>query len=354
MAVNINRYALLFNGAGSVKIPNKPNISFESKFTIEAWIKPNNLSTRRAIFSTREKNAPGSWQFEAGTASGGTNRLAVTGVGTWIIETVDNVVSIGVWQHVAYVRDSGNDKIYVNGIEQPISTKTPYAIVDNLDNILIGSGVVSGFDGIIDEVRVWNTARTQEEIQANMNTQLMGNEFGLVGYWKFNEGTGTVARDASVVWDDGVVSGATYTTDVPILIAQWIEPKTDWGEEDFYNYHDLDRVENNSEYLANLLSSYRGQSVSITAFTDRYKKRFEFYDSMNRIESNIQTLADNFFEPVGWIEPKTDWESGQPFGFRDANRLERNLALLHDLLLKAFESYKYCGTFYAGEDGDIY
>lgn len=134
----------------------------------------------------------------------------------------------------------------------------------------------------------------------------------------------------------------------------WIEPKTNWNDRDYYNFDDLNRVEINSEYVATLLTEYRGEPVTIPVVTNRDMTKIEFFDSLNRIEGNIQTLADLFFEPVGWIEPKTNWQSGQPFDWRDANRLERNLALLHDLLLKAFESYKYCGTFYAGEDGDIY
>lgn len=134
----------------------------------------------------------------------------------------------------------------------------------------------------------------------------------------------------------------------------WIEPKTNWNDRDYYNFDDLNRVEINSEYVATLLTEYRGEPVTITVITNRDKIRIEFYDSLNRIEGNIQTLADLFFEPGGWIEPKTNWQSGQPFDWKDANRLERNLALLHDLLLKAFESYKYCGTFYSGEEGEIY
>ena len=39
-----------------------------------------------------------------------------------------------------------------------------------------------------DDVRVWNIAKTQGELQAAMNMELVGNEAGLIGYWKFDEG----------------------------------------------------------------------------------------------------------------------------------------------------------------------
>ena len=54
------------------------------------------------------------------------------------------------------------------------------------------------FNGIIDEVRIWNVARTQQEIQQYMHQQLTGTEPGLVGYWQFNEGTGNTAYDKTV------------------------------------------------------------------------------------------------------------------------------------------------------------
>jgi len=134
----------------------------------------------------------------------------------------------------------------------------------------------------------------------------------------------------------------------------WTTPKTDWKPSDYYNFGDLNRVESNSDHIATLLTQYNGRPVTITAVTNRDMTRIEFFDSLNRIEGNIQTLADNFFEPTGWEEPKTDWQSGQRFDWRDANRLERNLQLLYELLLKAFNTLKYCGTFYAGEEGEIY
>ena len=54
------------------------------------------------------------------------------------------------------------------------------------------------FVGEIDELRIWNAARTQEEILANMNSELTRNESGLVAYWNFNVQPGeTVIPDAS-------------------------------------------------------------------------------------------------------------------------------------------------------------
>lgn len=130
----------------------------------------------------------------------------------------------------------------------------------------------------------------------------------------------------------------------------WQEPKTNWTKDDYYNFGDLDRVEGNSSYLAVLLTTYRGQAVTINTITARDIKRIEFYDSLNRVEGNIQTLADSFYIPIGWIAMKTKWQSGEPFSYIDAKRLEINLQLLYELLTKTLDSMRYCGTFTCGEE----
>ena len=52
------------------------------------------------------------------------------------------------------------------------------------------------FNGNFDELRIWNVAHSATEITANMKKILVGNEAGLVGYWKFDETSGTTAADS--------------------------------------------------------------------------------------------------------------------------------------------------------------
>jgi hypothetical protein len=60
-------------------------------------------------------------------------------------------------------------------------------------------------NGAIDEVRIWNVARTQAEIQANMSQPLSGSEIGLIGYWQFN------AMEDLGVGGDGADDFSDYT-----------------------------------------------------------------------------------------------------------------------------------------------
>ena len=69
--------------------------------------------------------------------------------------------------------------------------------------------------GTIDEVRVFDVALSQSDIQSTLYTELSGDEEGLVGYWDFNEGTGDVLYDQSGNENHGTIYGATWSDDFP-------------------------------------------------------------------------------------------------------------------------------------------
>ena len=170
--------------------------------------------------------------------------------------------------------------------------------------------------------------------------------------WRKTDGKDSTTQYDGAKQYDGQSSAHLLWEDIlgPALL--WVEPKTDWTKDDFYNFEDLDAVEINTEFIAALLSDL-GVTVNLSTVKNRTMYSFEYFDSLNRIESNIKTLADNFYVPTGWITPKTNWQSGHRFDYRDANRLEKNLLLLYTLLMNVFESLKYCGTFTCGEEDVI-
>ena len=58
-------------------------------------------------------------------------------------------------------------------------------------------------NGMLDEIRIWNYARSQTELSLNMSRMLNGNESGLVGYWRCDDGTGQFVTDSSINNNDG-------------------------------------------------------------------------------------------------------------------------------------------------------
>jgi hypothetical protein len=82
-------------------------------------------------------------------------------------------------------------------------------------------------NGLLAELRVWNVARTAAQLSASYNHGLMGNEAGLVGYWKLDDAPGsTMAADsvagghtphAGVLMANAAAQRPTFVTPTPAL-----------------------------------------------------------------------------------------------------------------------------------------
>ena len=70
----------------------------------------------------------------------------------------------------------------------------------------------ASFAGAIDDVRIWNVARSQPDIVATMSSPLTGSESNLLAYWRFDEAAGTTAFDATSNGFNGtLVNGPSWT-----------------------------------------------------------------------------------------------------------------------------------------------
>ncbi len=106
---------------------------------------------------------------------------------------------------------NGSDlKIYINGILDQSITSSQYFNIYPAP-LWIGRSPYydQPFQGLIDEVCIWNVALTQQQIQLSMNHQLTGIEQGLVGYWRFDEGSGDIVFDKTVNGNNGILNGGT-------------------------------------------------------------------------------------------------------------------------------------------------
>jgi hypothetical protein len=134
-----------------------------------------------------------------------------------------------------------------------------------------------------------------------------------------------------------------------------ITPKRNWTADDYYNDDDLNRVEANTQYIAEYLKDMDYLMPKLTIKTDRDMRSIDFISSINRVENNLDEVKNNFITPIGWQNKKI-WSLGKGFDFTDANRLENNLYLLYSLAKIAKENIIYSGTFNCGTDweGGLY
>lgn len=169
---------LSFNGTNQyVNISNSSSLQVGATFTVCAWVRPTTLAARYAIFSTRANSAAGGWQLEIGSTGGGslsTNRIAFTGVGTWLAETFDNVIATNQWYYICLTKvnnATNGGTFYINGASVTNRQTNAYTISNNNDPKRIAtSNGTELFTGDIAEVTVYNTALNAAQIFQNYNS----------------------------------------------------------------------------------------------------------------------------------------------------------------------------------------
>ena len=105
--------------------------------------------------------------------------------------------SADAWVHFAMTWDGTSVRAFVNGVVKSTKTSTnPSTLATTSTVFTLGGYPMENayFNGAFDELRIWKVARSAAEITASMKTILSGNETGLVGYWKFDETSGTTRR----------------------------------------------------------------------------------------------------------------------------------------------------------------
>jgi len=120
----------------------------------------------------------------------------------------------GIYRYLAYIASS--PRLYVNGVEYPYITRN---YCDNAPNrpdkkdFIIGkspTGATYCYDGLIDDVSVWNKALDQEEITNSMYGVIDYLDPNLIAYWPFNESSGYIAYDSSANGINGCLGGNCY------------------------------------------------------------------------------------------------------------------------------------------------
>ncbi|MEI8047237.1 MAG: LamG-like jellyroll fold domain-containing protein [Bacteroidota bacterium] len=163
------------------------------QFTIEAWVYHTNLSAEVQQYITLGPNAAGiKYNGQSGGGDTWLNFYITTNNYSGYAVTADNVLSTNKWMHVAGSYDGTTMKLYLNG--ELVQTMAASATLNTPDGTFTISGS-DAMDGKMDEIRIWNYARDIADIRADMYRTLSGTESGLVSYWQFNEGNGTVVTD---------------------------------------------------------------------------------------------------------------------------------------------------------------
>jgi hypothetical protein len=179
-------------------------IASATNFTVEFWLKTDyqkNTSSPRVNIFTINPNSAGENKFAivlGNNSTAQTGQLSIYEAGEWngghnnsAYLTTEDVVGDNSCHHIAYVRTGNMGEAFIDGVS--FGTIAVKVAASSDDRISLGQewdqlNPSDFFNGAIDELRIWNTARSETELKDNMNKKMVGNETGLIAYYNFNQG----------------------------------------------------------------------------------------------------------------------------------------------------------------------
>lgn len=190
--------------------------SFGGTYTIEMWFKSSDTaSSVQYLFALVNSNTSHSVlvRLESDGRIRFLHRVPAGSSGGTSIYYDATDIRDGEWHHVAAVRDGDNMYLYVDGVVASSSLNDGLGAISESLDAAVGRAKPttssSYLEGEVDDLRIWNTARSATEISTNKDQQLEGTETGLVAYWPFEEGSGTSGADATGNGYTATLNGGT-------------------------------------------------------------------------------------------------------------------------------------------------
>ena len=217
-------------------VPDSASLDLTTTGTIEAWIQATSCTTSDTDAGIVTKGATAATCYGFGLAGGtlfpgGTAQNIGFRLGADVLTATSHTLVAGKWYHVACVWDAATMSIYINGVLENSGPVTGGGAPVSADALILGRQSITAtpvqYFGVIEEFRLWSTARTQAEIRDNMCRTLTLPDGDLACYLQYNEYGGTVAGDASGNANDA------DTTNVSQVCSE--APLGDASDHDYYD-----------------------------------------------------------------------------------------------------------------------
>ncbi|MEP7166773.1 MAG: LamG-like jellyroll fold domain-containing protein [Candidatus Woesebacteria bacterium] len=216
--------ALLFDGTDDVaRIVESTGTDIggtSDSYTLEAWFRTNTTYGATAAIVEKNTNAAGSgtYPYSLNMGIAGNVCFSLGDVGHQIATCSSGSIPLNDdrWHYAVGIRDVTTDTIYlyIDGILKTSGPDSTTATMVNNDDISIGNGgpsyVAKDWNGRVDDVKIFNYARNASQIAYDYNRG------GPVGWWQFDECSGSTANDNSGYGNTGTLTiGATGTYTAP-------------------------------------------------------------------------------------------------------------------------------------------
>ena len=164
--------ALSFDGNDRVDVADSASLDLSTAMTLEAWVKPNSVSDWRTVVF---KERPGSMAYTLYGADDAGRPMVEINAGAAMRDVRGtSPAPTGAWMHLATTYDGATLRLYVGGVQVGSRAVTGQIGISS-GALRIGGNTIWGeyFDGLIDEVRVYNRALTAAEIVTDMGRSVV-------------------------------------------------------------------------------------------------------------------------------------------------------------------------------------
>jgi len=206
-------YELEFNSAtfDYVEIPNTSSvIANKTAFSISCWVNPQSNTNHGGIIGFRNNSDADFYLLQMQNTSNIEARFRNSSGANYDI-VVNNILDLGQWQHLAFTYDGSYIRLYKNGVIAD-STAANGTITQTTQSFNLGmldyQGSAFHLNGRLDEISLWDAALSQTEISNWMCLPVYLCHNNLMGYWRLNDGQGTLVYDQSANGNNGTLIGA--------------------------------------------------------------------------------------------------------------------------------------------------
>ena len=198
-----------------VEMPNTSLlIANKNAFSISGWVYPEIDNSHNGLFGFRNNTNADFYLLQLTNTNNIEARFRNSNSDTFNIIAINSLV-LNQWQHLAFTYDGSWIRLYINGsiIDSTSATGT---ITQTTQPFRLGAldflGTLFHMNGRLDEIRLWDIAISQTEIN---NWMCVGvdsthpNYANLMGYWNLNEGIGAYTDDQTANGNNGTLFGGT-------------------------------------------------------------------------------------------------------------------------------------------------
>ncbi len=224
-----NTYSITLDGTDQCLYrADTASLSVTGNLTIEMWVKMTGNPGAAWDILLEKSGGSGNRGYELryyqpGSVDTIVFRLSQNGTTRYTVTWAETLPQ-NTWIHVALVFNTAataNATLYLNSSFVSTQNTTAAGIFDSTEKLAIGCNSIALDDNflpaLVDEVRVWNRLRSGAEIAANYKKELIGDEAGLVGYWKMEQNAND--SQTSGLNDLTEQNAPSYTTDIPVWLA---------------------------------------------------------------------------------------------------------------------------------------